>query len=108
MAEPCAREPLSLHWSGGGYQIAKKTPFVPARVWNTCRGAAVIAAMHLHHWLGWLAICLALLWLGLEMRQPSPEPVAMAAFDDGYLVPTEFHFEGEQYPDQVGIVERCH
>jgi hypothetical protein len=50
--------------------------------------------------------CLALLWLGLEMRQPSPEPMAMAALDDGYLVPPEFHFEGENYPDQVVTVER--
>jgi hypothetical protein len=30
----------------------------------------------------------------------------MAAFDDGYLVPTEFHFEGEHYPDQEATVER--
>jgi hypothetical protein len=49
---------------------------------------------------------LGLLWLGLEMRQPWTEPVAMAAFDDGYLVPTEFHFEGEHYPDQMATVER--
>jgi hypothetical protein len=62
--------------------------------------------MHLHLRLGWLAACLALLWLGLEMRHPSPDPVAMAAFDDGYLVPTEFHFEGEHYPDQEATVER--
>ena len=46
--------------------------------------------MHVHHWLGWLAVNLAMLWLGVEMSQPPPEPVAMAAFDDVYLVPTEF------------------
>jgi hypothetical protein len=33
--------------------------------------------------------------------RPSPGPVAMAAFDDGYLVPTEFEFEGEHHPDQL-------
>jgi len=46
--------------------------------------------MHAHHWLGWLAVNLALLWLGVEMSLPPAEPVAMAAFDDAYLVPTEF------------------
>jgi hypothetical protein len=46
--------------------------------------------MHAHHWLGWLAVNLALLWLGVEMRLPPAEPVTIAAFDDAYLVPTEF------------------
>ena len=44
-----------------------------------------------HHRLEWFAVCLALLWPSLEMRRPSPGPVVMAAFDDGGLVPTEFH-----------------
>jgi len=54
------------------------------RPWNTCRGAGVIvlaspklaSVMHVHHWLGWLAVNLAMLWLGVEMSQPPPEPVA--------------------------------
>ena len=46
--------------------------------------------MHAHHWLGWLAENQALLWLGVEMSLPPAEPVAMAAFDDAYLVPAEF------------------
>jgi hypothetical protein len=62
--------------------------------------------MHLHHCLGWLAVSVALLWLSLEKRWPSPEPVVMAAFDDGYLAPTEFHFEGEHYSEQVATVGR--
>jgi hypothetical protein len=44
--------------------------------------------MRLHHWLSWLAVNLAILLLGVRMSQPAPEPVAMAAFDDAYLVPT--------------------
>jgi hypothetical protein len=51
-----------------------------------------------HHWLGWLAVNLAMLWRGVEMSQPPPEPVAMAAFDDAYIVPTEF---------QLATVEAC-
>ena len=47
------------------------------------------------------------MWLGLAMRRPSPEAVVMAAFDDGYVVPTEFHFEGEHYPEHVATVARC-
>ena len=43
--------------------------------------------MSLHHWLGWLAFCLAWLWLGQTLQRPLPEPVAIAAFDDGYLIP---------------------
>jgi hypothetical protein len=46
------------------------------------------SVMHLHHWLAWLAVNLAILLLGVGMSQPPPEPVAMAAFDDAYLVPT--------------------
>jgi hypothetical protein len=46
--------------------------------------------MHTHHWLGWLAVNLALLWLGVEMSLPPDESGAMAAFDDAYLVPPEF------------------
>ena len=45
--------------------------------------------MSLHHWLRWLAFCLAWLWLGQTLQQPLPEPVAIAAFDDGYLIPRE-------------------
>ena len=44
--------------------------------------------MCLHHWLAWLAVNLAILLLGVGMSQPPPEPVAMTAFDDAYLVPT--------------------
>ena len=51
--------------------------------------------MDLHHWLRWLAVNLALLWLGMEIREPPPELVAVAAFEDGYLVG----------PDQVATVE---
>ena len=45
--------------------------------------------MSLHHWLRWLAFCLAWLWLGQTLQQPLPEPIAIAAFDDGYLIPRE-------------------
>ena len=48
----------------------------------------LVSVMHLHHWLAWLAVNLAILLLGVRMSQPAPEPVAMAAFDDAYLVPT--------------------
>ena len=44
--------------------------------------------MHLHHWLALLAVNLAILLLGVGMSQPPVEPVAIAAFDDAYLVPT--------------------
>ena len=44
--------------------------------------------MHLHHWLAWLAVNLAILLLGVGMSQPPPEPTAMAVFGDAYLVPT--------------------
>jgi len=45
--------------------------------------------MSLHHWLGWLAFYLAWLWLGQTLQRPLPEPVAIVAFDDGYLIPRE-------------------
>ena len=53
-----------------------------------------------HHWLGWLAFCLAWLWLGQTLQRPPPEPVAIAAFEDGYLIPRGFRFAGETFPDQ--------
>ena len=59
--------------------------------------------MSLHHWLGWLAFCLAWLWLG----QPPPEPVAIAAFDDGYLIPRESRFAGETFPDREARTDAC-
>jgi hypothetical protein len=43
--------------------------------------------MSLHHWL---AFCLAWLWLGQTLQRQLPEPVAIVAFDDGYLIPREF------------------
>ena len=48
----------------------------------------LVSVMHLHHWLAWLAVNLAILLLGVGMSQPPPDLVAMAAFDDAYLVPT--------------------
>ena len=52
------------------------------------RGSPNLASvMHLHHWLAWLAVNLAILLLGVGMSQPPPEPVAMAAFDDAYTEP---------------------
>ena len=56
--------------------------------------------MSLHHWLGWLAFCLAWLWLGQTLQRPLPELVAIAAFDDGYLIPREFRFAGKTFPDR--------
>jgi hypothetical protein len=46
--------------------------------------------MSLHYWLGWLAFCLAWLWLGQTLQRPLPEAVAIAAFNDGYLISREF------------------
>jgi len=40
-----------------------------------CRSVAVITAVHLHLRLEWLAACLALLWLGLELR-PDQTPAS--------------------------------
>jgi hypothetical protein len=37
--------------------------------------------------------------LGQTLQRPLPEPVAIAAFDDGYLIPREFRFAGETFPD---------
>jgi len=55
--------------------------------------------MSLHYWLGWLAFCLAWLWLGQTLQRPLPEPVAIAPFADGYLIPREFRFTGETFAD---------
>ena len=55
--------------------------------------------MSLHHWLTWLAFCLAWLWLGQTLQRPLPELVAIAAFDDGYLIPREFRFTGGTLSD---------
>ena len=40
--------------------------------------------MRPHHWLGWLAACLTLVWIGQAMRYP-PAAEAMAVVDDGYV-----------------------
>jgi len=63
--------------------------------------------MSLHHWLGWLAFCLAWLWLGQTLQRPLPEPIAIAAFDDGYLIPSEFRFAGETFPDREAKTDAC-
>jgi hypothetical protein len=63
--------------------------------------------MSLHYWLGWLAFCLAWLWLGQALQRPLPEPVAIAAFDDGYLIPREFRFTGETFPDREAKMDAC-
>ena len=57
--------------------------------------------MSLHYWLGWLAFCLAWLWLGQTLRRPLPEAVAIAAFNDGYLIPREFRLGGARPSGQV-------
>ena len=63
--------------------------------------------MSLHHWLGWLAFCLAWLWLGQTLQRPLPGPAAIAAFDDGYLIPREFRFAGETFPDREAKMDAC-
>jgi len=63
--------------------------------------------MSLHHWLTWLAFCLAWLWLGQTLQRPLPESVAIAAFDDGYLIPREFRFTGETFPDREAKMDAC-
>ena len=63
--------------------------------------------MSLHHWLEWLAFCLAWLWLGQTLQRPLPEPVAIAAFDDGYLIPREFRVAGEMFPDREAKTDAC-
>jgi hypothetical protein len=63
--------------------------------------------MSLHHWLGWLAFYLASLWLGQTLQRPLPEPVTIAVFDDGYLIPREFRFAGETFPDREAKTDAC-
>ena len=63
--------------------------------------------MSLHYWLGWLAFCLAWLWLGQTLQRPLPEPAAIAAFDDGYSIPREFRFAGETFPDREAKMDAC-
>ena len=66
--------------------------FDAPRRFAVCAYSAIqwtIGSMSLHHWLGWLAFYLAWLWLGQTLQRPLPEPVAIVAFDDGYLIPRE-------------------
>jgi hypothetical protein len=63
--------------------------------------------MSLHHWLGWLAFCSAWLWLGQTLQRPPSEPAAIAAFDDGYLIPREFRFASETLPDREAKTDGC-
>jgi len=63
--------------------------------------------MSLHHWVAWLAFCLAWLWLGQTLQRPLLEPVAIAAFDDGYLTPRQFLLAGEAFPDREAKRDAC-
>jgi len=63
--------------------------------------------MSLHHWLTWLAFCLAGLWLGQTLKPLLPEPVEIAVFDHGYLIPREFRYVGETPLDRKAKTDAC-